>query len=192
MNTHNENEATCLEFKWGRAVAFTKVFSILLTIFCQLSYASDADNNYVWESQELSITTITRRDTGVYCNGEAARIIDIHKMEKANLEPGELVTPTVSSKALLGLVVQVRGENYARKDLDFELDLRFRDREKIYRGTWEYRKINPEDSTARTHARTTDWWINLERLFSENEIKDICRNRTKLSVQYRSHKFPIK
>jgi hypothetical protein len=87
------------------------------------------------------------------------------------------------SKALLGLVVQVRGKEYVQKNLEFDIYLRLGDLERRYKGSW------PGDASPGAHAKTTDWWINLEMLFPRAEIKQICRSGGTLNVELGGYRF---
>lgn len=167
----------------GRLISVLAI-SLPLILWSPLSQASDV----VWDSKELLIGTQSGAAKGLYCNTRATEVLDTHRRHKAQLEPSRPYSPQLTSRALLGLVVQVRGEEYASQDLQYELSLRYRDIEKIYRGSWVYPK-HSADKQRRVAAKTTDWWINLEDFFPPSLISAICANNEHFTVQHRSHKF---
>jgi len=129
-----------------------------------------------WRSDAVSITT-----SGLLCGPDAQRVLDVHKSHRAPLEPSEQVSPNLTSDAVLGLVVQVRGREEVQNDVRFELGMRFRSLERRYDGKW---KAHPGSNSGGTvWARTTDWWIRLERLFSKSEIDELCRASNELVVE---------
>jgi hypothetical protein len=146
-----------------------------------LGSAADLKGDLV-ESSELHISTIA-----LLCGLEAERMISEHRARRAPLEPfGEVPVPAQNSSALLGLMVQIRGSDHVRKDLGFSVRIKSRHTEGIYRGGLPARE---SISTHKTVAVTTDWWIDLERVFASGEITAMCRDRAAVTVEVIDYSF---
>ena len=154
---------------------------VALLVATALTLASGADlKSDLVKSSELHISTIA-----LLCGPEAERMISVHRAHRAPLEPfGEV--PAQNSSALLGLVVQVRGAEHVKKDLRFSVRMKTGNMEGIYRG------VLPgigDNSTQRTAAVTTDWWIDLERVFPPGERASMCRNPAAVTVEVVDYSF---
>ena len=150
-----------------------RVFAIS-TIFL-FPFASHAQNG------ELDISYIR---TG--CGAFARHMADVHKNRNRPLNPSLKPDFTYDYDALLGIIVQVRGQYNICKDLKFELIVTFLDQEKIYRGTWQ---STISDCPSNVYGKTTDWWIPLSELYSSKEIKQICKNLASIKVNLLSYEF---
>lgn len=136
----------------------------------------------IWRSAEVGIWLRERQ--ALACHTRAQQVIDIHRAHKVGLEPSSVFDPTLQSRALVGLWVEVRGPEFVRKDLELGISLRFRSIEKTYRGVW--REEGTSDGVV---AKRTDWWINLERLFSPREIESLCSEPHDLRVTVIAPRF---
>jgi hypothetical protein len=125
--------------------------------------------------------------TSLLCGDSAKRMVALHRSREAPLEPSGRV-PAQNSSALLGLVVQVRGSEYVRKELRFNVKMKLGDAERVYHGSW--RGIDPS-RTDRVSAVTTDWWIDLDRIFTSGDIAFVCRVHvpTAVSVELVDYSF---
>src|SRR3989442_1360607 len=91
--------------------------------------------------------------------------------------------------ALLGLVVQVRGSEYVRKDLRFNVKIKLGNAERVHHGFW--RGIGHSRTDRVAAAVTTDWWIDLDRIFTSGDIASVCRVHvpTAVSVELVDYSF---
>ena len=135
------------------------------------------------KSNELHLSTIS-----LLCGESAQRMVAVHRSHQAPLEPLGQV-PAQNSSALLGLVVQVRGSEYVRKDLRFNVKIKLGNAERVHHGFW--RGIGHSRTDRVAAAVTTDWWIDLDRIFTSGDIASVCRVHvpTAVSVELVDYSF---
>ena len=132
------------------------------------------------KSNELHMSTIS-----LLCGDSAQRMVGLHRSHQAPLEPLGQV-PAQNSSALLGLVVQVRGSEYVKKDLRFNVRMKLGAAERVYHG---FLRGIGHSRTDRVAAVTTDWWIDLDRIFTSGDIASTCREPTTVSVELADYSF---
>ena len=162
-----------------------QIFAVLLLLTS--TDGRTGDNVPLLDSKGLYINFWYREAPDrLLCGSGAESMVKVHLDRNLPLSPtGEKLT--LQSNALLGIFVSIRGSNNVQKDLLFRLRLILNNIEKIYEGLW---KSSSEPSSEYTiTGRHSDWWIPLEDLFSPDQVNEICSNKTKLRVQYISHKF---
>jgi hypothetical protein len=155
---------------------------VSLVVLAPLIYSPGEAGGEVWQSAELAIL-LASLPNGLACDDAATRILSIHRQHNAPLAPGQDGRSTLHTKALLGLVVQVRGQEYVQKNLEFDLEVRFGDLKRRYSGSW------PGGASSRAVAKTTDWWIDLGVLFADTEIGQMCKSREAVDVKLVSYRF---
>lgn len=164
---------------WRRAYVYLLVLTlVLVNLDSEGAPTPDVDSIRLDDALSISKTSIA-------CYSRAESVISIHKAHKAPLEPSEEFSPTLSSRALLGLVVQVRGPKFVHRDLSFELNLHAKGIDRIYPGFWK----GTAPDGRNVAAKTTDWWVNLEKFFSPAEVDAVCADPDSLVVKLRRHSF---
>lgn len=158
--------------------------SFLLSIYPS-SESFGANEKSLLKTNELYIGYVDI-EKGLACGDTAAKISDIHKKARRPLNLSLLLPPKKTHDPLLGLVIQIIGQNNVCKDLEFNIHIKYDNIKKNYLGLW---KSTSNKCPSIAHASTTDWWIQLTKLFSTREIKNICRNKKQFDVRYTSHKF---
>src|SRR4030095_16183367 len=134
------------------------------------------------KSNELRLST-----RSLLCGDSAQRMVAVHRSHNAPLEPLGQV-PAQNSSALLGLYVGVLGSEYVRKDLRFNIKIKLGNAERVYHGFWP--RIG-HSRTDRVGAVRTDWWIDLDRIFTSGDIASVCRVHvpTAVSVELVDYSF---